>query len=132
MTSPETKQLYYKEAKRYLSNAKDVLRKSKKDSIHYLDAKYIRSACGIAYLGILKAMDGYLLLKSHNGFEKPKNVQQYQHALSKLDKKLLTKFNASYSFFHLWNYYQNEGPVKRTVFKDMLDEAQEIVDVLKN
>lgn len=46
---------------RYINNAKEVLSKAKIENNIYVDVKYVRSACGIAYLGVLKAIDEYLL-----------------------------------------------------------------------
>ena len=42
------KEKAYNEALRYISNAKDTLKKAKKEGRYYEDAKYVKSACGIA------------------------------------------------------------------------------------
>ena len=53
----------YFEAVRYMYNAKETLQKAKKDEKHYIDKKYVRTACGTAYLGVLIALDAWLKIK---------------------------------------------------------------------
>lgn len=43
-----------REALRYLSNTKEILGKSEIEDNIYVDDKYVKSACEIVYLGILK------------------------------------------------------------------------------
>ena len=47
----------YKEAMRYVENANEALKLAGKDGNFYIDEKYVKSACGIAYSGMLKALD---------------------------------------------------------------------------
>ena len=39
---------------RYLANAKETLAKAGIENDGYVDIKYVKSACGIAFLGVLK------------------------------------------------------------------------------
>jgi hypothetical protein len=49
------------EARRYLNNAKEILReKARKEGDHYQDKKYVRLAGHAAYSGVLIALDGLL------------------------------------------------------------------------
>lgn len=66
----------YQEANRYIENAKQTLKEKagKKDG-EYADVKYVQSAAGIAYVGVLLALDEYLLRKEGNKFTKPRRVQ---------------------------------------------------------
>ena len=57
------KETYYSEAVRYMDNAKEYLKNAKKDGNIYRDTKYVRTACGTAYSGLLIALDGFLKLK---------------------------------------------------------------------
>ena len=59
----EIKALYHTEAMRYMSNAKTTLIEAGKEGKFYKDDKYVKTACGIAYNGVLKALDGYFVLK---------------------------------------------------------------------
>lgn len=52
-----------KEPIRYLENAKELLRKSPIEGHRYADEKHVKSACGVAYLGVLKAIEEHLLKK---------------------------------------------------------------------
>ncbi len=47
----------YREAMRYLDNAKETLQKAREEGRIYKDVKYVRSAAGIAYSGALLALD---------------------------------------------------------------------------
>ena len=58
------KQQYYSEAMRYMDNARGYLKNAKKENDFYLDKKYVKTACGTAYSGLLVALDGFLQLKS--------------------------------------------------------------------
>ncbi|MEI8133605.1 MAG: DUF5618 family protein [bacterium] len=117
------------EPKRYMHNAKDLLKKAGKEDGHYKDAKYVRMACGTAYCGILLALDDYLESRNRKIIKKKyqrKNVNDYEAALSKLNKRLLHKFNAAYHVLHLDGYY--EGIVERKVIDAGISVADEIVD----
>ncbi|MDR0582018.1 MAG: DUF5618 family protein, partial [Prevotellaceae bacterium] len=59
----ELKQKSYAEAMRYMNNAKETLQKAKKEDNYYADRKYVRTACGTAYNGVLLALDAYFMLK---------------------------------------------------------------------
>ena len=59
----ELKQKSYAVAMRYMSNAKETLQKARKEDRFYQDRKYVRTACGTAYNGVLIALDTYLTLK---------------------------------------------------------------------
>lgn len=60
------KEHYYTEAIRYMDNAKETLKKAGKDGDFYNDRKYVRTATGTAYKGVLIALDGYFLLRVLN------------------------------------------------------------------
>ncbi|WP_310589629.1 DUF5618 family protein [Dyadobacter sp. CY351] len=86
------------EAKRYLDNAKEILReKAKKEDGFYQDKKYVKLAGHAAYTGVLVALDSLLGKKTKGR----KSVEWYQNELSKVDKKALTTFNDAYDTLHL-------------------------------
>ena len=68
----ETKTKYYTEAIRYMDNAKEVLEKAGKEYNYYIDDKYVKAACAIAYNGVLKALDDYFILKQSASIKKGK------------------------------------------------------------
>jgi hypothetical protein len=99
------------EAIRYLKNARELLYKSPIEDNRFTDIKYVREACGTAYLAILEAIDNYLVEKK--GFsqkELPKSVEEYRAILHKhfasQNGKLLGQFSSLYKELHIAGYYQ--------------------------
>ena len=133
---PEEQNIYmskeYAEAIRYMDNAKDTLRKAEKqDDGQYTDEKYVRSACGIAYLGVLVALDAWLILK---GVEIPNkrnhtNINFYLANVGKLDMKLLKHLNSAYNILHLDGYYRKETSID--VIDGGFKAAYHIIDKIK-
>lgn len=101
-----------KESLRYLQNAKEVLSKSEIEDNRYTDEKYVKSACGVAYLGILKAIDEYLKKRGFTQKELPKSVDAYRGALQKYlsihNGKLLREFDDLYHELHIAGYYRGD------------------------
>jgi hypothetical protein len=112
-----------KEALRYLKNAREILNKSPIEDNIYTDRKYVKSACGLAYLGVLKAIDEYLLKRGLTKKELPEKVEEYEKALKKYlsvhDGRLLRDFDAIYDQLHIAGYYRgllhNVNTVKGTL-----------------
>jgi hypothetical protein len=125
------KERYYSEAIRYMDNAKESLRNAKKEGKFYRDSKYVRTACGTAYNGVLIALDGYFLLK---GVEKPKgknrkSIEYYHNQLGMLDRKLLDYLNSAYKILHLFGYY--DGIENANVVKEGFDIASTIIEKIR-
>jgi hypothetical protein len=105
------KQKGYAEAMRYIANAKDMLKKAGRGDRRYKDPKYVSSASGIAYKGILIALDCWLQLKeveipeNKDGKENRRQIGFYRNHLKELDKKLLKDLNDAYDDLHLFGYY---------------------------
>src|SRR5208337_759308 len=96
---------------RYLANAKETLAKAGIEDNRYVDIKYVKSACGIAYLGVLKAIDGYLLSHGMTSKDLPHKVEEYQKALRKHgvhNGKMLGQFNDLYHELHIAGYYRGD------------------------
>jgi len=122
---------YYNEAIRYMDNAKDCLKKAKKEDNYYHDQKYVKMACGVAYSGLLVALDGFLMLK---GIHKPKgrerkSIEYYQGNITKIDKKMLDYLNSAYQVLHLWGYYDGIGSA--SIVKEGFDEAYKVIEKIK-
>jgi len=133
MSTQEQQQIkskYYKEALRYMDNAKDNLKKAGKEGKFYKDDKYVKTACGTAYNGVLKALDGYLMLKN---VEPPKSsrksIEYYQKNIAKLDKKMLAGLHTVYNVLHLSGYY--DGITSVHVIADGFEIAYDIIDKIK-
>jgi len=116
------------EAKRYLSNAHDALKKSGRVNGYYEDRKYVRMACGTAYSGVLIAIDEYLSSKDKTIIKKRhqrKSIEDYTSRLSNLNKKLLNHFDAAYHILHLDGYY--DGVCERKLIDLGMKLAEEII-----
>jgi predicted HAD superfamily phosphohydrolase len=126
----ELKQKSYAEAIRYMNNAKETLQKAKKEDDFYSDRKYVRTACGTAYNGVLHALDTYLMLKD---VEMPKkrrrSIDFYTRNVSKIDGKLLNRLDSVYEILHLSGYY--DGILDALVIKRGFDNAYEIINKIK-
>ena len=127
----QLKETYYGEAIRYMENAKECLKKAKKEDGYYNDQKYVRMACGTAYSGMLVALDGFFILK---GIHKPKSkerksIEYYQKHIAAMDRKMLNGVNSAYKILHLAGYY--DGIENAAVVNAGFEEACKIIDKIK-
>ncbi len=125
----EIKTKYYNEALRYMDNAKETLKLAGKEDRYYQDDKYVRTACGTAYNGVLRALDCYLILK---GVEIPKGRKKvgfYEKEINRIDKKLGNYFNDAYEILHLYGYYDGVRIVK--VIQEGFLTAYDIIEKIK-
>ncbi|QKZ13188.1 DUF5618 family protein [Spirosoma sp. KUDC1026] len=111
------------EAKRYLDNAREILRdKAHKEDGYYQDSKYVKMAGHTAYVGVLVALDE-LLGKKGKG---RKDVDWYKQNLAKQDKKILNAFLTAYQVLHLDMAY--DGAKSAKLAATGLEEAETIID----
>lgn len=111
------------EAKRYLSNAKEILReKAIKEDGLYKDRKYVKMAGHTAYAGVLVALDSVLRDKKRGR----KRVDWYKAELAKRDKKILNAFVVAYDTLHLTMSY--DGNLSATISKEGLELAEQIIN----
>ena len=127
----EVRERYYSEAVRYMDNAKEYLKNAQKEGCFYRDAKYVKTACGTAYSGVLVALDGFLLLR---GMPKPskkqrKSIEYYQEHIGKWDRKMLNYLNGAYQILHLSGYY--DGVQDARVVSAGFANAQVIINKIK-
>ena len=124
------KKEYYSEAIRYMDNAKEYLKNAKKEGLFYHDKKYVKTACGTAYNGLLLALDGFLQLKDIKPKARErKSIEFYQKNISNIDKKMLNYLNSAYEILHLSGYY--DGCKSVNVIKEGFDYAYYIIDKIK-
>jgi len=119
------------EAMRYMDNAEETLKKAGKDGRRYVDAKYVQTACGIAHLAVLRALDAWFEFKE---LPKPskkqrKSIDYYTDRAAKVDGKVLKTLQESYNILHLSGYY--DGTTSVNVIKDGFDDAYEIIEKIK-
>ncbi len=115
------------EAKRYMDNAREILReKALKEDGYYQDSKYVKMAGHTAYTGILVALDGFLGRKGKGR----KDVDWYKEHLSKLDKKILNAFLTAYQVLHLDMAY--DGAKSAKLAATGFEEADKIISWLES
>ncbi|GBU22546.1 hypothetical protein R80B4_02456 [Fibrobacteres bacterium R8-0-B4] len=120
------------EAVRYMDNAEETLKRAgKQDNRYYKDEKYVKSACGIAHLGVLVALDAWLAFKD---VPEPKKKQRksigfYTDAIAKLDHKLLSVLQTEYEIVHLCGYY--DGMLSIKAIDLGFEAAYEIIGKIK-
>jgi len=122
----------YAESIRYMNNAKETLKRAEKqDDGWYKDGKYVKSACGIAHLGVLVALDAWLKLKEvpEPSQKKRKSIGYYTDNIAKIDNKLLAILKTEYDILHLSGYY--DGVCRVKVIEDGFDLAYEIIERIK-
>jgi len=121
----------YAEAMRYMDNAKETLRKAGRDGPLYTDRKYIRTACGTAYLGVLIALDAWMKLKGFPELSKKqrKSIGYYTDRIATVDKKMLSFLELAYDILHLNGYYDGIKGVK--TIEEGFDAAYYIIDKIK-
>ncbi len=125
----------YEEAVRYMNNAKALLKNAKRDGRYYEDSKYVSSASGVAYKGVLVALDKWLSLKgvevpdNAGGKKNRKSIEFYRDNIARLDKKLLKDLNGVYDSLHLYGYY--DGTLLATTIDEGFKIANEIIERIK-
>jgi hypothetical protein len=92
--------------------------------------KYVKSALGIAYLGILEAINAYLIAKGLTEKDLPRKFEEYQKALKKFggvhNGKLFRQFNVIYHELHIAGYYH--GELRSTnIVKEALKNADDFI-----
>ncbi|GHT65822.1 hypothetical protein FACS189452_00620 [Bacteroidia bacterium] len=125
----------YAEALRYMSNAEENLQKTRKEDNLYLDKKYVSAACGIAYKGVLHAMDAWLAINGkpiptkRDKAKKHRDINMYRAEVTKLDGRMLARLNSVYDVLHLAGYYDEEQDVR--VIRPGFEIAYEIIARIK-
>ena len=119
----------YKEAMRYIDNAKDQLKLARKEDEYYIDEKYVKTACGTAYSGALKALDFLFDIRKIPNQRRRKSIEYYRTVLGKMDNKLLKHLNTAYNLLHLDGYYDGVTDIKS--IDSGFEKAIAIINVLK-
>ena len=133
MSSEEKKELKkhsYAEAMRYIENAKEALQKATKEGKYYTDKKYVRTASGVAYSGMLVALDTLMAIKNIKLPAKSrKSIEWYRDQIRKMDLKLLNDVNSAYYALHLNGYY--EGVTNADIINAGMDSAISVIKKIK-
>jgi len=130
----ELKKLTLKEAKRFLANAKETISKSpfSETGKTYIDDKYTREGCGMAYLAAFRAIDGYLLGTGISKDELPQSIEHYERVLKTIphNGKLKENVKIVYQNLHLLGYYR--GGTNVDMIKAGMKAVKDIINMLDN
>jgi hypothetical protein len=117
-------------ATRYMANAYKELALAKKNGKYYDDTKHVSGACGVAYKGVLVALDGILGLRGiARDKRKRPSIEYYQSNLGKMDKKMSNSLDTAYKILHLYGYY--DGINDAVTIGRGFEEAEFIINKLK-
>ena len=113
------------EARRYVSNAEEVIKKAKYDSELniYTDSKYIKMAGNTLWNGCLVALDATLQVRKGKGLP---SIEKYKEAAGKRDRKLLAFIVTGYDTMHLVMGY--DGNKDKKVCDAGFDNANAIIN----
>ena len=113
------------EAKRYLTNAKEILsERAGKIGNYYNDGKYVKMAGDTAWKGVLIALDSVFRVK-----KKPNqrvSVEDYKASIAQTNRQVLTMVNAGYQILHLSMGY--DGIKNYKVCQAGIEEAKKIIN----
>jgi hypothetical protein len=131
---PLPPQHYIDEARRYIQNGKDtlVLAGIEDNGFYHKDPKYVSKAAGIAYVGILKAIDGLYVHLTKQNPDDLKHVEAYRAVLKsipKIGKRLFRDFNTLYMYLHVGMYYREQKDV--AVSESAFELSDEFVDAIE-
>jgi len=125
--APNFDPMTYEEARRYIENARKILRENgrKKDG-YYSDSKYVRMAGDTAWKGVLKAVTVWLASKGIDWEKKNRpDVDWYASSISKINRKLHTHFVSAYHILHRSMGY--DGVLDAAISSRGLEHADAII-----
>ena len=113
------------EARRYVANAAEVIKKANYDPELkiYMESKYVKMAGDTLWKGCLIALDAVLPVRVGKG--RP-SVEKYKEAAAKCDRKLLAAIVAGYETMHLYMGY--DGTRNKDVCNSGFAKANAIID----
>ncbi len=116
---------HIQEAKRYIANAKEILKeKAKKQDGFYTDPKYVKLAGHAAYTGLLVALDGAFGKKTKGR----KDIDWYRDNMAKTNKKLLPVLSSAYEILHLFMGYDGVKDIR--VSSAGIENAEKIINAV--
>ena len=115
------------EAERYLQNARTLLsEKAGKDGNYYTDRKYVKMAGHTAWCGVLLALDAVLEVKKELKRGQQIEFNDYQKAISMVDRKMPRLLTNAYDTLHKTVGY--DGNLNYKIVQSGLKEAQNLID----
>lgn len=117
----------FKEAKRYIQNATELLRKTGRDNGSYKDRKYVKLAGHAAWSAVLVAVDQYLESKGVKQPKGRKDKSWYTDHLSRINRKINSAFENAYDGLHLSMGYDGALVVKSA--QGFLEEGRRVIEL---
>jgi len=117
----------YTEARRYITNAEELLPKAGRENGLYKDKKYVKMAGNTAWNGVLVALDEWLKNKGVHRPKKRRYTEWYESEISKRNRKLNTLFVTAYDGLHLSMGYDGNLLVKNA--QGSLELAKQIISL---
>lgn len=115
------------EARRYVENARKTLSENGQlnlETHRYEDPKYVRAAGYYLWLGVLMALDAVFHVRKDRRTRV--NIDDYERAVAKRDKKLLSWVEDGYSILHLYMTY--DGIQEKNTCDSGFRLANDIID----
>ena len=115
------------EARRYVENAKDLLKEHGKldyETQLYHDRKYVRMAGNTLWNGVLLIVDAVFHVKTNDRMHP--DVDDYRFSISRRDRKLLDLFNTAYETLHVYMGY--DGNREKSICTAGIRLANDIID----
>lgn len=115
------------EARRYINNAKDLLRERGDldlETNHYSDRKYVKAAGHYLWSGVLVILDATFHMERKN--DGRIDIKDYRMAVGTRDRKLLALVNDAYDTLHLHMGY--DGVLNKRICDEGFLIANEIID----
>ena len=109
-----------------MDNAKKTLRENANLDVEenrYQDEKYVKSAGGFLWNGVLIALDAVFHVKEGR---KRVDINSYRSVIRKRDRKLLGLVNDGYEYIHLYMGY--DGSLSKNLCDNGFKIANEIID----
>lgn len=114
----------FDEARRYISNGKELLKKAGKEDGMYKDKKYVRLAGHAFWTGTLIAVEAITGIKGTA--QKRVNVNNYKDAVSHIDSKMTKYLLEAYDSVHLHMGY--DGTLNYKMVQAGVEQANFIID----
>ena len=121
------KQPTIKEAQRYVENAREVLKERgqlDEENFMYQDEKYVRAAGNYLWLGVLMALDTVFHVREDRRTRV--DINAYEDAVAKRDKKLLSWVSDGYDVMHLYMTY--DGIRSKKICDSGFELAENIIN----
>ncbi|GIV32650.1 MAG: hypothetical protein KatS3mg031_0185 [Chitinophagales bacterium] len=129
---PNFDPMNYQDARRYLENAKRILKEQAKPvNGNYSDRKYVRMAGDTAWKGVLIAAGNWLNAKGLKWDKRTRpDVNWFEQQIARRNKKMLSHFLNAYDILHCSMGY--DGTLSINISKEGLAQAEAFIRLCEN